>query len=58
MIGTADPNYDPVFLKEVSAKAESLVIEGADHSLEIEGDPLQSLKAMERLIAAIKKFLA
>ena len=57
MIGTADPNYDPVFLEEVTAKGESLVIDGADHSLEIEGDLKQSLKAMEKLIEAIKKFL-
>lgn len=57
VIGTEDPNYDPVFLKGVSAKAEALIIEGADHSLEIEGDPLQSLKAMEKLIEAIKRFL-
>jgi hypothetical protein len=58
VIGTADPNYDPVFLTEVVAKGESLVIDGADHSLEIEGDPTQSLEAMKRLIEAIKKFLA
>lgn len=58
VIGTADPNYDPVFLEEVAAKGESLVIDGADHSLEIEGDPMQSLEAMDRLIKAIKKFLA
>jgi len=58
VIGTADPNYDPVFLTEVAAKGESLVIDGADHSLEIEGDLMQSLEAMKRLIEAIKKFLA
>ena len=57
VIGTADPNYDPVFLTEVAAKGESLVIDGADHSLEIGGDPTQSLEAMKRLIEAIKKFL-
>ena len=57
VIGTADPNYDPVFLAEVASKGESLVIDGADHSLEIEGDLTQSLKAMEKLIEAIKEFL-
>ena len=58
VIGTADPNYDPVFLAEVTAKGESLVIDGADHSLEIEGDPTKSLEAMKKLIEAIKKFFA
>jgi hypothetical protein len=58
VIGTADPNYDPVFLEEITARGEILVIDGADHSLEIEGDPLQSLKAMEKLIEAIKRFLS
>ena len=57
VIGTADPNYNPVFLTEISAKGESLVIDGADHSLEIEGDLMQSLEAMKRLIKTIKKFL-
>ena len=58
VIGTADPNYDPIFLAEVGDKGESLVIDGADHSLETGDDLMQSLEAMERLIEAIKRFLA
>ncbi|HUV59441.1 MAG TPA: alpha/beta family hydrolase [Desulfatiglandales bacterium] len=59
VIGTADPHYDPDYLAEAKAatNGESLVVEGADHSLEIEGDLLQSLKAMERVVLAIEKFL-
>ena len=59
VIGTADQHYDPDYLKEAQAatKGESLVIEHANHSLEIEGDPFQSLKIMERMMRAIEKFL-
>ena len=58
VIGTADPNYDPGFLAEVGDKEESLVIDGADHSLEIECNLMRSLEAMERLIETIKRFIA
>jgi hypothetical protein len=59
IIGTADPQYDAHLLREVqdSTQGESLVIEGADHSLEIRDDLLRSLKAMEMVIEAIAKFV-
>jgi hypothetical protein len=59
VIGTADPHYDQSHLDEVrqATKGDSLVIEGADHSLEIEGDLLQSIGAMEKVIRAIQSFL-
>ncbi len=60
VIGTADPQYNQTHLDEVrkATKGEMLVIEGADHSLEIEGNVLQSLQAMERVIRAIQSFVA
>jgi hypothetical protein len=36
---------------------ETLVIPGADHSLEIPGDVLASLQAVERIVAAVQVFV-
>jgi predicted alpha/beta-hydrolase family hydrolase len=60
VIGTADPQYDQTHLEEVrkATKGEILVIEGADHSLEIEGSVAQSLQAMETIIRTIQSFVA
>lgn len=59
VIGTADPHYNQARLDEIqrSTKGETLVIEGADHSLEIGGDVLRSLEAMEKVIRSIQSFL-
>jgi len=59
VIGTADPNYDRNYLAEVkeATGGEVLVIEGADHSLEIQGNTLQSLDALEQFLTALKTFL-
>ena len=40
MVGTADSHYDPAKLAEVqqATAGEVMVIENADHSLEIAGD--------------------
>jgi len=48
VIGTVDPHHNPTFLAEPKAitKGQSLVIDGANHSLEIEGDLKQSIKAI------------
>jgi hypothetical protein len=35
-----------------------LIIEGADHSLEIGGNVLKSLEAMQRVVRAIQAFVA
>ena len=60
VIGTADQHYDPHLIEEIreATKGEVLVIEGADHSLEIQGNLLQSLQAMERVIRTIQSFVA
>ena len=59
VIGSADPHYDESLLADMqkATNGETLVIEGGDHSLEIGGDVLQSLQAMERVIRAIQSFV-
>lgn len=59
VIGTADSHYDAALLAEVeqASGGESVVIEGADHSLEIAGDVLQSIRVLEHVIQAVKDFL-
>jgi hypothetical protein len=57
--GTADPQYDPGKLAEVqqATAGQTLVIEGADHSLEIMGDIVGSIRVLERMVGEIKEFL-
>jgi hypothetical protein len=40
-----------------AAQASVLVVEGANHSLEIPGDILRSLQVMQDVMAALKDFL-
>jgi len=58
-VGTADPQYNAAYLSYVQAgtNGETVVINGANHSLEIEGDILRSLKAIEQVMRAVKVFL-
>ena len=58
IVGTADPHYDKHALLEVqmATRGDTLIIENADHSLEIANDIIQSLQAMERIIQAIQAF--
>ena len=60
VIGTADPHFNQALLDEIQRETDSemLIIEGADHSLEISGDVLQSLAAMEKVIRAIQAFVS
>ena len=57
--GTADDLYDAVALKRIQAatQAEAELIEGGDHSLEIEGDFFASLRSLEQIMRAIDGFL-
>jgi hypothetical protein len=59
VIGTADPHFNEALLDEIKRETDSemLIIEGADHSLEIGGDVLRSLAAMEKVIRAIQSFV-
>lgn len=57
-IGTKDPHYDTELVdiqKSLGVAVE--LLEGADHGLDIEGNPLQSLKIMDQLIRAISGFM-
>ena len=46
VVGTADSHYDPVKLAEVqqATDGEAMVIQNADHSLEIPGDIVKSIR--------------
>jgi len=58
VIGTADTHYDPAYLDEARGTMDNaVVIEGADHSLEIAGDVLKSLDAMMRTMHALQAFV-
>jgi pimeloyl-ACP methyl ester carboxylesterase len=58
--GTADPVYDAETLDELveATGGESVVIEGADHSLLIEDDVVASVEAMARVAEAVEAFLS
>lgn len=57
--GTADDLYHAAALERIQAavQAEVELIEGGDHSLEITGNFLASLRAMEQVMRAIAGFL-
>jgi predicted alpha/beta-hydrolase family hydrolase len=59
VIGTADPSYDAAYLAEVqhATRGETVVVDGADHSLEIAGDVLRSLEAMTQVMRAVQQFV-
>lgn len=58
-IGTADPFYDADGLAEVRAATggEAVVVDGADHSLEIAGDVMRSLAAVTQFMEALHWFV-
>ena len=59
IIGTADKFYKPEILKhlELVTKGHSIVIEDANHGLEIPGDIPRSLAALNQIVQALQKFL-
>lgn len=58
-IGTADSVYDPAALDALrgATLGEAVVIEGADHGLDVPGDPVASVQGLERVVRAIRDFL-
>jgi hypothetical protein len=58
-IGTADPHHDPGALDEArAAGCEVVAVEGADHGLDVPGDAVASVRAVERVVAALGTFVA
>ena len=60
VIGTGDRYYDPAILRELekATGGSSLVVEDADHALEVPGgDVIRSMHVVERLIHALDAFL-
>ena len=59
VIGTADPHYDPVTLGGIlkATGGESIVIDHADHSMEIQGDLQESIRVLQRIMLGIQGFL-
>lgn len=57
--GTADPHYEWVFMKEVqeSTDGQVMLIDEADHSLNIKDDIKRSIHELERVIDNIKAFI-
>jgi hypothetical protein len=60
VIGTADPEFDPVELEkmQVATIGEAVVVRNADHGMDIPGDPIASVRALERVVEALDRFLA
>jgi pimeloyl-ACP methyl ester carboxylesterase len=59
IIGTADKFYKPDILKHLKliTNGHSVVIEGANHGLEIPGDISKSLTALNLMVQALQEFL-
>jgi len=59
IMGTADQFYKPEILKrlEKATNGESVIIEGADHRLEIPGSIPKSLMALGQIVQALQEFL-
>lgn len=56
--GTADPTWRPAALPDKhKSMLEVLEFEGADHSLQVAGNPAANLRALERMTAAITRFV-
>ncbi len=58
--GTSDPHFDQANLDDLQelTGGQSIVIAGADHSMEIGRDPIKSIQALERIMKGISNFLA
>ncbi len=60
VIGTKDPHYDSDIIDRlnISTQLSGIVIDGADHSLEIEGDVTKSLRVLMQIVSILQQFLA
>lgn len=59
VIGTRDDHYDAVFLDELRDRGAMIeVVEGGDHSLDIDGDVVASIGVLGKVIGRLDGFLA
>ena len=60
VIGTSDSQYDSDIIDRLNANTQlgGIVVDGANHSLEIEGDVTKSLRVLMQIVAIIQQFLA
>jgi hypothetical protein len=60
IMGTADSFYKPDVLEHLASvtNGQTVIIEGAHHGLEIEGDVSGSLAGLHKIVAALEEFLA
>jgi predicted alpha/beta-hydrolase family hydrolase len=60
VIGTADPHFEPAVLEtmQVATTGEAVIVKDADHGMDIPGDPIASVRALERVVEALGRFLA
>ena len=59
VIGTKDSHYDSDIIDRLnmSTQLSGIVIEGANHSLEIEGDTVKSLRVLMQIVTILQQFL-
>lgn len=59
VIGTADEHYDPTYIQELQETHGyvTTIIAGANHSLDITGDVLGSVRALSGTLEAVAEFL-
>ncbi len=59
VVGAADSHYDRAALEQVQSatQAQTVLVDGADHSLEIPGDLWRSLQALEQVMHAVETFI-
>lgn len=59
VIGTADEEHDGETLDALVAatNGEAVVVEGADHGMDVPGDAVASVRAVERVVAALGRFI-
>ncbi len=59
VIGTKDSHYDSDIIDRLNATTLSsgIVVDGANHSLEIEGDVTKSLRVLMQVVTIIQQFL-
>ena len=60
LASTSDQTYDPQAMRSIleAGVAKALILEGANHSLEIPGDALRSAELLKQVAQTIDQFLA